>query len=75
MKFIKRIAPFLVPPLILSGCLARTVYVPHGAPVRIRKTIPGAQVWVMEKDGTITAGRIDIPEGWYALPLNQESDR
>jgi len=58
-----------------SGCTAftRTIYVPAGAPVRIRKTIKSAQVWVMGKDGKPVATIMDLPAGWYALPLPDDS--
>ena len=54
-------------PLLVIGC-TRTVYVPTGEPVRFRKTVEGAKVWVLDSDGKIQAGVMDIPEGWYALP-------
>ena len=54
----------------ITGCLfTRTVYVSDGTPVRIRKTIKNAPVWVLDKAGKPIAGRVDIPEGWYALPM------
>jgi len=54
-----------------AGCV-RTVYVPHGAPVRLRETVKDAKVWVKEPDGRVTGGRMDLPEGWYALPVDGE---
>jgi hypothetical protein len=53
----------------LSGCtmFTRTVYVPDGAAVRIRKPVQNWPVWVKQKDGTVVEGRITIPEGWFAL--------
>jgi hypothetical protein len=61
-------------PLVLTGCgggspFTRTVYVPHGTPVRLRATIKDAPVWVKDAEGRIVAGRMDLPEGWYALPV------
>jgi hypothetical protein len=53
---------------VLTGCTPRTIYVPTGEPVRIRRTIEDAKVWVLDADGKIQAGAMDIPEGWYALP-------
>ena len=54
---------------LLAGCaLAKTVYVPHGKAVRIRKTVKNAKVWVKTKDGKTIAGKINISEGWYCLP-------
>ena len=67
--------PVLLPPLLLtvflSGCGTRTVYVPDGAPVRLRETVRNARVWVLGKNGKPVAGEMDIPEGWYALPTDQ----
>ena len=54
-----------------AGCV-RTVYVPHGAPVRLRETVRNAKVWVKEADGRVVGGRMDLPEGWYALPVDGE---
>lgn len=59
--------------LSVPGCFSRTVYVPSGEPVRIRKTIRGASVWVMGADGKPVAGTMDIPEGWYALPDEEDA--
>ena len=53
--------------LLFAGC-ARTVYVPNDEPVRIREEIENTPVWVRNAEGEWIAGRIDIPEGWYALP-------
>ncbi len=52
----------------LAGCRTRTIYVPEGEPVRIRQTIRGASVWIMDAQGEWIAGTVDLPEGWYALP-------
>lgn len=58
----------------LPGCGTPTIYVPNGEPVRLRETIRGATVWVLDKDadGEPVAGRMDLPEGWYALPMPEE---
>ena len=58
--------------LFLPGCGARTVYVPEGEPVRLRETIRGAKVWVKDQQGNTVAGRVDLLEGWYCLPLSAE---
>ena len=71
MKFLKRLIPFLLPFVLLTGCV-RTVYVPHGTPVRLRETVRDAKVWVKEADGQVVEGRMDLPEGWYALPVDGE---
>jgi hypothetical protein len=60
-----------------SGCgsgapFVRTIYVPDGTPVRLRETIHGAKVWVKDADGQAVPGRMDLPEGWYALPNDRE---
>jgi hypothetical protein len=58
-----------------SGCWlqsTRTVYVKDGQPVRIRETIKNAKVWVVGADGNPVAGKMDLAEGWYALPMDDE---
>ena len=76
MQFVKR---WLIPlrmvlpiPLLLiacaTGCGTRTVYIKPGDPVRLRKTISGAEVWAQDKDGKWVAGSVDLSEGWYVLP-------
>lgn len=55
------------------GC-ARTVYVPYGEPVRLRETVRNVKVWVHDANGKPAAGRMDLPEGWYALPVEPEGD-
>jgi len=57
-------------PILLTGCaggspFTRTIYVPHGTPVRLRETIKDA-------DGQVVPGKMDLPEGWYALPVEDE---
>jgi hypothetical protein len=52
----------------LAGCQTRTICVPAGEPVRLREPVKGAKVWVADEKGQWTAGEIDIPAGWYALP-------
>jgi hypothetical protein len=54
-----------------AGC-TRTIYVPHGTPVRLRETVKDVKVWVKDADGEPVAGRMDIYEGWYALPMPSE---
>jgi len=71
---IRKLLPFLLPILLLTsgaGCV-RTIYVPHGTPVRLRETVKNAKVWVKDADGKPVAGRMDVPEGWYALPMPEE---
>jgi len=54
------------------GCEPHMVYVPEGAPVRLRETVRDVRVWVRGADGRPVAGRMDLPEGWYALPMPEE---
>ena len=68
---IRKLLPFLLPILLLAGC-TRTIYVPHGTPVRLRETVKDVKVWVKDADGQRVAGRMDIYEGWYALPSEDE---
>ena len=56
----------------LTGCGARTIYVSDGEPVRLRETIRGAKVWVKDQQGRTVAGRVDLLEGWYCLPCEDE---
>jgi len=71
MNLLKRLIWFLLPILLLAGCV-RTIYVPHGTPVRLRETIHNAKVWIKDSGGEPVAGRMDLHEGWYALPLDDE---
>ena len=71
MRLLKHLIPFLLPFMLLTGCV-RTVYVPHGTPVRLRETVKDAKVWVKDADGKPIAGKMDLPEGWYALPVDDE---
>ena len=68
---IRKLIPLLLPILLLTGCV-RTIYVPHGTPVRLRETVKDVRVWVKDADGEPVAGRMDLYEGWYALPLDDE---
>jgi hypothetical protein len=69
----RTLLPFLLPILLLAGC-TRTIYVPHGTPVRLRETVKDVKVWVKDADGQPVAGRMDIYEGWYTLPLEDGPD-
>lgn len=55
-------------PILLSGCATRTIYVPHGEPVRLAAPVKDAPVWVQDSDGVWTKGKVTLQEGWYALP-------
>ena len=54
-----------------AGCV-RTIYVPHGTPVRLRERVENVKVWVKDADGNVVAGKMDLPEGWYALDVDEE---
>jgi hypothetical protein len=71
MSLWKQVLPFLLPIVLLVGC-TRTIYVPHGTPVRLRETVKDVKVWVKDADGEPVAGRMDLYEGWYALPLEED---
>jgi hypothetical protein len=72
MSVLKRLTWLLVPALLLGGCGVRTIYVPHGTPVRLRETVEDVKVWVKDADGQPVAGRIDLYEGWFALPMPED---
>ena len=67
---------FLIPIafILFSGCVMRTVYVPHGTPVRLRETIPQAKVWVKDSQGEPVKGRIDLHEGWFCLAVEEAAE-
>ena len=52
----------------------RTIYVPDGTPVRLRQSVKGVDCWVLDQNGDWVKGRVDIPEGWYALPCEGSVD-
>lgn len=61
--------------LALSGCVnpyIKTVYVPHGQAVRLRQKVKKVKVWVKTETGEIVPGKMDLPNGWYCLPLSPE---
>ena len=59
--------------LFACGCSTRTVYVSEGEPVRLRKDIPNAKVWVRGAKGTLEPSTVTLKEGWYVLsdPKNE----
>ena len=65
---------FLVMLLALPGCGARTIYVPSGEPVRLRETVCSAKVWALDENGKPVAGVMNLPEGWYCLPVPPEGE-
>jgi len=40
--------------------------------VRLRETVQDAKVWVKDADGKTVAGRMDLYEGWYCLPVEDD---
>ena len=60
--------------LFLSGCANHTILVPDGEPVRLRETIRNAKVWVMDANGKPTAGKMDLPAGWFCVSLPPEDE-
>ena len=71
---IRKLMIIILITMLLAGC-TRTIYVPHGTPVRLRETVKNVKVWVKDADGKPVAGKMDLPEGWYALPVDQNTDR
>ena len=59
---------------IAGGCFSRVVYVKAGEPVRLRQTLHHVGIWAMGADGKPVAGTIDLPEGWYCLPMDPARD-
>lgn len=47
------------------------IYIPTGEPVRIAEDIPNVRVEVIGPAGT-TIRRMTIPNGWYALPDQEQ---
>ena len=70
----KRYLFLVLLPILLAGCGVRTVYVPHGTPVRLRETITNVKIWVKDAEGEPVAGRMDLPEGWYCLALDEDNN-
>lgn len=51
------------------GCASRVIYVKSGTPIRLAQPVK-AKVWVIDASGkeVKSSNKIEIPEGWYALP-------
>ncbi len=47
---------------------------PDGEAVRLRETVRAAKVWVLDESGKPVAGKMDLPEGWYCLPVPPEEE-
>lgn len=61
--------------LAAGGCVrgTRTIYIPPGSPVRLAQTIKSADVWILDKDKKPIRGNVDLSEGWWVLP-DEEDD-
>jgi hypothetical protein len=46
------------------------MYAAHSTAVRLRETVEDVKVWVEDADGETVAGKVALPEGWYALPVD-----
>ena len=60
---------------LFGGCVSpytRTVYVPHGQSVRLRERVKKVKIWAKTETGEMVPGKIDLPEGWYCLPLDKK---
>ena len=51
----------------LSGC-NKTLYIPDGKAVKLRETVKGVKIWVLDSRNKLQPRIMDLPEGWYALP-------
>lgn len=51
-----------------SGCFTRTIYVPDGAPVRLREDVHRVKIWAKDEAGKWVPGRMTLKNGWYAIP-------
>ena len=57
---------------LFLSCSIRTVYVPEGDAVKLRQDVKNVKVWVKTKNDDIVAGKMDLYEGWFCLPLDDE---
>ena len=74
IKFTKTVGVIALA-ILISSCGYKTVYVPHGDAVRLRERVKNVKVWVKTKDGDIVPGKMDLPDGWYCLPLDDEKEK
>ena len=56
----------------LTACGTRTVYVPATQPMRLRKPIKHAAVWIPDKNGIDIPGTVTLQEGWWTLDATPE---
>lgn len=68
----KRAILYLLLLIFIVSCSNTIVYVPHGDAVRLRQDVKNVKVWVKTKDGEIVPGEMDLPNGWYCLPLDED---
>jgi hypothetical protein len=68
----KTICIFVFVLVFLFACTNKVVYVPHGDAVKLRQDIKNVKVWVKTKDGEIVPGKMDLHNGWYCLPLEDD---
>lgn len=59
---------------LLTACTTHSIYVPDGTPVRLRETVEDVAVWVLDAQGTPVPSHMDLPEGWYVLPMPSDDD-
>ena len=59
---------------LLVGCTTHSVYVPDGTPVRLRESLEDVKVWILDAGGKPVASEIDLPEGWYVLPMPEDDN-
>jgi hypothetical protein len=61
----------LVVLLACSGCFTRTVYVPAGKSVMLRKELKSIPVWAKDASGKMVPGTLTLREGWFVLPCEE----
>ncbi len=54
--------------LFLPGCFTRTVYVPAGKSVMLRKTVKNWPIWAKDAEGKKVPGKLNLMEGWMIVP-------
>ena len=72
------VLPFLLPIVLLMGCGLCAVNADDLRPQRragpAPRDCPIRQVWVLDENGKPVAGKMDLPEGWYCLPVPPEDE-
>lgn len=74
MRVILRFLALIFCLITIPGCFSftRTIYVPDGQAVRLRQKVKAVKVWVKTSAGETVAGKMDLHEGWYCLPLRED---